>query len=223
VPNYTHDRRRGCRPSFGAPSNGASRVGADFPRYCLNVSVETTIRVGDRVLCDEGATWGSIRAILIEPEGRRFDRVVIEPLHRVAVGQFVPAEKLTFVDGVLTFDGYLAFFDLHTRAEEPQWLDSHSGIPVLKGGVIPVDGLIILDGDTPVTDQVGDSIGTVVGISFDTGEAVDSPRVEKLLIRIRARFRRRDVFVDMAQQVDELGPPVRLGVPGEEILRKQKW
>ncbi len=177
------------------------------------MSLEATIRIGDRILCDDGATSAVIRAILINPVAGVFDRVVIEPAHRVAIGQFAPADKISLSDGKLTFDGYLAFFDMSTRAETPEWSNPQSrNVGTVKGSVIPVEGLMTLDGTTAVLDQQGEQVGTLVGVTVRSGTAIDN-----FVIRIPGRLRHKDVLVARDHDVAELAGAMRLNVAHNEL------
>src|ERR1700679_1660208 len=102
--------------------------------------LEATIRIGDRILCDGGETWAVIRAVLINPVAGTLDRVVIEPAHMVAVGQFAPADEISFSAGVLSFDGHRAILDMNTQAEKEEWIQPMDrGVGTIKGSVIPVE------------------------------------------------------------------------------------
>jgi len=159
-----------------------------------------------------------VHAVLVDPVARRFDRAVIEPAHRVAVGQFVAAERIERRDEVLIFNGYLAFVDLQARAEVPEWTMPRSRtLPTLKGSIIPVEGLVRIDADTVAVDCAGETVGPVVGISFSAAHIVDA-----LLVRIRSSLRSRDVKVSMADEVAELGDHVQLLVKGEVLHRRTK-
>jgi len=180
------------------------------------VSLEATIRIGDRILCDDGETSAVIRAILIDPVAGIFDRVVIEPAHRVAIGQFATADKISVSDGTLTFDGYLAFFDMSTRAEIPEWSNPQSrNVGTVKGSVIPVEGLMTLEGTTPVLDQHGQEVGNLVGVTVRAGTAIDS-----FVIRVPGRLRHKDVRVARDHEVVELEGAMRLNVAGDELRRR---
>jgi hypothetical protein len=181
------------------------------------VSLEATIRIGDRILCDEGETWAVISAILIDPIGGILDRVVIEPAHMVAVGQFAPADKLSFSDGVLSFDGHRAIFDMNTQAEAEEWIPSRGrGVGTIKGSVIQVEGLMTLEGTTAVLDQRGEDVGTLVGVAV-RGTAIDS-----FVIRVAGRLRHKDVLVARHGEVAALEGVVRLGITRDDLRRRPR-
>jgi hypothetical protein len=177
-----------------------------------------SIRISDRILCDAGATWGEIRALLVDLAGKRFDRAVVEPAHRVAVGQFVAAEQISASDGVLVYDGYLAFVDMQSRAETPQWSEPHGrNVPRLRGELVPVEGLRSLEGDTPAVDEVGEVVGQVVGITVTSDHSVES-----LIVRTRKRLGHRDILFSMDQDVAEFASPVELRGMRHDLLQRHR-
>jgi hypothetical protein len=182
------------------------------------VSLEATIRIGDRVLCDEGEAKALIRAILIDSAAGVLDRIVIEPPHMVAQGQFASAEQLSYSDGVLAFDGQRAIFDMKMQAETQQWIPSKNrGVGVIRGTVVSVDGLTTLEGSTPVLDDSGEEIGTVVGVAVRGGTAIES-----FVIRIPGRLRDKDVLVARKGEVLDLGAEMRLGITYEDLRRRSR-
>jgi len=184
----------------------------------FQVSLEATIRIGERILCDEGETWALIRAVLIDPVAGILDRVVIEPAHMVAVGQFAPADKLSFSDGVLSFDGRRAIVDLNARAETQEWVPPEGrGLGTIKGSVIAIKGLMTLDGTTEVLDEDGDAVGTVVGVAVRGGGVVHS-----LVVRMPGRLRHKEVLVAADGAVVDPGGPVRLEVTRDDLRRRPR-
>jgi hypothetical protein len=182
------------------------------------VDSNLTICVRDRILCDEGETWAEIRAVLVNLATNTFDRAVIEPAHRVAVGQFAPAESISADDGTLVYDGYLAFFDMGTRAEVAQWSAPNSRtVPVLSGEVIAVDGLTTLKGDTPAIDKSGQPVGNVIGVTVSPTYSL-----EALVIRSTGLLRHRDVVVSMDEEVSELGATAKLRVAKHKLRPRRR-
>jgi hypothetical protein len=194
--------------------------GLDMDNYEMRwkVSLEATIRIGDRILCDEGETWAVIRAVLINPVAGTFDRVVIEPAHMVAVGQFAPADKLSYSDGVLSFDGHRAVVDMNARAETQEWIQPKGrGVGTIKGSVIAVKGLMTLEGTTAVLDRDGQAVGTLVGVAVRDGNAVHS-----FVIRMPGRLRHKDVLVARDREVIDLEGAARLSVTRDELRARPR-
>ena len=177
------------------------------------MSLEAGLKVGDRIFCRVDENWGVVRAILIDPVGRTFERIVIEPPHMVAVGQFAPADRISFSDGALTFDGSLVSFDLNNRAETLEWSNPQNrNVGSISGSVVAVKGLMTFDGTTEAYDSEDDYIGNVVGITLRAEGAVD-----RLIIRSVGRLRDKDVLVDMNEEIAELGAAVQLKVTGAQV------
>lgn len=182
------------------------------------MSLEATIRIGDRVLCDEGEAWALIRAILINPAAGILDRIVIEPPHMVAQGQFASAPQLSYSDGVISYDGQRSLFDMNTQAETQEWIPSKSrGVGYIKGTVVPIEGLITLEGTTAVLDETGVDIGTVVGVAVTSGAAIES-----FVVRLPGRLRNKDVLVAREGEVVNLEGEMRLGVTYKELRRRSR-
>jgi hypothetical protein len=180
--------------------------------------LEATIRIGDRILCDEGETWAVIRAVLIDPVAGTLDRVVIEPAHMVAVGQFAPADKISFSDGVLSFEGHRAIFDMNTQAETEEWIQAKDrGVGTIKGSVIPVEGLMTLEGTTTVLDQHEQQVGTLVGVAVRGGTAIDS-----FVVRVPGRIRHKDVLVARDKEVVDLQGALRLSLSRDDLRRRPR-